>query len=318
MSTTAHPIIYSNTVEDAVAEFRRTGWYIHNTVHDLLIARGGVFSSIKEIHLTDPDPNITETSPHITVVFIDYSKIAYYYTNPSRCGFQYAEPEPISSGRGCKVEKTKQISNWFLSRELLIPRSYLLCRLTEYLDYYRPFRELRRQLPIDAQREQLVISDSVTNYRAKNYDRDKEYMVFLKKAEYRPEWQLPEFIKDLIESAIKDLIESAPKFINDLIESAHSACGDRTSSAGVTTSSRSSAGVPTASSDRERDDLRSSAGVPTASRDSKRDMTRERRDGGRKLSTRKLSTRKLSTRKLSKRKLSKRKLSKRKLSKRKH
>ena len=212
MPTTAHPIIYSNTVEDAEVEFLKFGWYIHKTVHDLLKAGGGVFSSIKEIHHTDPDPNITETSPHITVVFIDCSKIAYYYTNPSRCGFQWAEPEPISSGRGCKVEKTKQISNWFLSRELLIPRSYLLCRLAEYLDYYRPFRELRRQLPIDAQKEQLLTSDSVKNYRAKNYDSDKEYkyydsdkeykyMIYLKQSEYRPEWELPKFIKDLIESA---------------------------------------------------------------------------------------------------------------------
>ena len=271
MTTPAHPIIYSNTVEYPDDERIINKWYIDNTVHDLLNAEDGFFSIIKEIHHTTP--STMGTGRHITVVFIDYSKIAYYYENPSCYGFQWAAPEPTSSGRGCEVDKPDQIACWFLTPELRIPRSYLLSRLTDYLD---KSKKLRKPLLLDKEKQELASWCPGDDYVDRN-----ESMRYLMKAEYMPEWTPPDFIKDLIERA------------------------------------RSARGDLTSRSDRERDDLRSSAGVPTASRDSKRDMTRERRDGGRKLSTRKLSTRKLSKRKLSTRKLSTRKLSKRKLSTRK-
>ena len=263
MPTTAHPIIYSNTVEDAEVEFLKFGWYIHKTVHDLLKAEDGFFSIIKEIHHTTP--STMETGRHITVVFIDYSKIAYYYENPSYCGFQWAAPEPTSSGRGCEVDKLDQIACWFLTPELRIPRSYLLSRLTDYLD---ESNKLRKPLLLDNERQELASRCPGDDYVDRN-----ESMRYLMKAEYKPEWTPPDFIKDLIERAR----------IKDLIERARSARGDPKSILGKR---------------------------PRVSDGGRKLSTRKL--STRKLSTRKLSTRKLSTRKLSKRKLSTRKLSTRK------
>ena len=283
MTTPAHPIIYSNTVEYPDDERIINKWYIDNTVHDLLNAEDGFFSIIKKIHHTTPTPSTMGTGRHITVVFIDYSKIAYYYENPSYCGFQWAAPEPTSSGRGCEVDKPDQIACWFLTTELRIPRSYLLSRLTDYLD---ESKKLRKPLLLDNERQELASRCPGDDYVDRN-----ESMRYLMKAEYKPEWTPPDFIKDLIERAR----------IKDLIERARSARGDLTSRS-VRKDDRT----------RRRDDT-------SATRPRERDERDERgeRGGGRKLSTRKLSTRKLSKRKLSTRKLSTRKLSTRKLSKRK-
>ena len=296
MTTPAHPIIYSNTVEDAEAEFLKFGWYIHKTVHDLLKAEGGVFSIIKKIHHTDPDPNITETSPHITVVFIDNSKIAYYYKKPSHCGFQWAAPEPTSSGRGCGVERDDQLSTWFLTSKLFFPRSYLLSRLTNYLDSYPQFRESRAQLSLDIEKKELASRCRYGN----DYVPHVVFMRYLTQAEYMPEWKLPEFIKGLI--------ERARRACYDMTSVRHDSDSPRRATS--PRRDRSHATSPLSHSPLSHSPLSHSPSLRSA-------ITRGR-SGGRKLSTRKLSTRKLSTRKLSKRKLSKRKLSKRKLSKRKH
>jgi len=138
----SHPI-YNEATEE-VSEIVTEEVPNMNGVPAILDDKNSIYSIIDEIHLTrgiDKDNN--RVKPHITVVFKDKSKLAYYYEDPVVDIIQINDTDNTPPGTPTK----NKLSHWFIHLEYpeRFAQDWLINMLINYLDSFEMLEDEQRQ-----------------------------------------------------------------------------------------------------------------------------------------------------------------------------